>query len=99
MVVSVFKKKLHPSDCNLPPPRPGVRHVKLSRFGILVADDELRRRVDRLFHKPMIILALLVLPVLAIELLYLNTEEYQSHDLAAWICRIALSWIWLAFFT
>ncbi len=99
MVISAYKKKLHPSDSKLPPPRPGVRHVKLKRLGILVADDELRRRVDRLFHRPMIILALLVLPVLAIELLYLNPEQFKSHDLAAWICRIVLALIWLAFLT
>lgn len=99
MVISAFKKKLHPSGSNLPPPRPGVRHVKFKRLGILVADDELRRRVDRLFHRPMIILALLVLPVLAIEHLYLNPDQYQSHDLAAWICRGALALIWFAFLT
>ena len=99
MVVSAFKKKLYPSDSNLSPPRPGVRHVKLKRVGILIADDELRQRVDRLFHRPMIILALLVLPVLAIEHLYLNPDQYQSHDLAAWICRGALALIWFAFLT
>lgn len=99
MVVSAFKKRLYPCGSNLPPPRPGVRHVKLKRVGILIADDELRQRVDRLFHRPMIILALLVLPVLAIEHLYLNPDEYQSHDLAAWICRGALALIWFAFLT
>ena len=80
MVISAFKNRLYKNDSDLPPPRPGVRHVKLKRVGVLVADDELRQRVDRLFHRPMIFLALLVLPVLAIEHLYLNPDEYQSHD-------------------
>lgn len=79
----------------LPPPRPGVRHVRMPRIGIIVADDELRQRIDAYFHWPMIILALLMLPLLAIDL-WLRPAPLT----ATWIaCNAALGIIWLAFLT
>ena len=56
-----------PHGTELPPPRPGVRYVRVPLWGIVIADDELRRRVDDRFHWPMIILALAILPLFLIE--------------------------------
>ena len=52
----------------LPPPPPGTRHVRIPTLGLLIADDDLRRRLEHFFHWPMIVLALAVLPLLGIEL-------------------------------
>jgi len=81
----------------LPPPRPGVRHVRLPLLGILIADDPLRRRVDGFFHVPMIILALLILPLLVVDYLFLYDHPEREYSLLWWICCIASSIIWLAF--
>lgn len=82
----------------VPPPLPGVRHLRLPRVGIVVADDDLRFRVDRVFHWPMIVLALLVLPLLAIELLYLDKFPEAERNWIGILCWIGFTVIWLAFF-
>ena len=56
-----------PLDTPLPPPPPGVRYVRVPIVGIVIATDHRRRRVDRFFHWPMIVLALAILPLLLIE--------------------------------
>jgi hypothetical protein len=86
------------SDQPVPPPLPGVRHLRLPRVGIVVADDELRFRVDRVFHWPMIVLALLVLPLLAIELFYLDKFPEAERNWIGILCWIGFTAIWLAFF-
>jgi hypothetical protein len=58
---------LVPLGTQLPPPPPGTRHVRVPRFGLLIADDDLRERVERWFHWPMILLAVAVLPLLGLE--------------------------------
>lgn len=63
-------------------------------MGIVIADDELRMYVRRRFHWPMIILALMILPLLAWEFLAkptLWTFEW-------WMSALAMSIIWVAFF-
>jgi hypothetical protein len=80
------------------PPRPGERHVRLPRIGILVSDDELRRSVDRWFHKPMIVLAVLVLPLLAFEFLVLGRRPELREGILGDLLLVALAVIWLAFF-
>lgn len=87
------KPAVVPHGTVLPPPRPGVRHVRVVRIGIVIADDRVRRRIDRLFHRPMIILALLVLPLLAIEF-FVNPVR---PSLAWWLWISAMTVIWLAF--
>lgn len=77
----------------LPPPRPGVRHVYVPFYGIVVSDDRVRGRVDKVFHWPMIVLALLVLPLLAYELL----EQPQRGSLQWWFSAIGMTIIWFAF--
>jgi len=81
----------------LPPPRPGVRHVRLWKRGIVIADDELRDRVDRFFHWPMIVLALATLPLLAIELTYLDQAPEHEKSWLGVLCWIGFGVIWLAF--
>jgi len=54
----------------------GCRRVYIPIYGYLDADDDHRDRVENFFHIPMLILALLVLPVLGVE--YLQQSERQS---------------------
>ncbi|UCD76856.1 MAG: ion transporter [Phycisphaerales bacterium] len=71
-----------PKGTILPPPLPGVRHVRLPLAGIVIADDELRDRMERRFHWPMIILALLVLPLIGMEFFLLPKLPAAQKDLA-----------------
>ncbi len=66
-------------DVDLPPPPPGVRYVRLPWRGTVVADDDLRDLIAHKFHWPMIILAVLVLPLIGMELFYLPRlpEQHQ----------------------
>lgn len=78
----------------VPPPRPGVRHVRVFTIGLVVADDDLRRRVDHLFYWPMIILALAILPLLAWELLW----PPEPGTWQWWASAASIAVIWAAFF-
>ena len=82
-----------PHATRVPPPRPGVRHVRVPRVGMIISDDLLRGRVDRFFYWPMIVLALLMLPLLAIEFFI----QPVRFSLAWWLNVTALFVIWLAF--
>lgn len=86
-----------PHDAELPPPRPGTRYVRVRMLGIVVADDDLRARIDRFFHQPMLILALLVLPLLAIEVFYLEKHPELKGTTIHWLVLVAFGLIWLAF--
>ena len=79
----------------LPPPRPGVRHVRLPLVSlIIIADDRLRGRINRRFHWPMLTLALLMLPFLVVEF---GFRPLPGTWL--WWCNwVALTLIWIAFF-
>lgn len=61
--------------------------------GVVVSDDDLRLRVDRHFHWPMIVLALAVLPLLAIELFVQPARGSAQW----WFSAIGMTVIWLAF--
>jgi hypothetical protein len=78
-------------EAALPPPPPGVRYVSVPFGGIVIADDDLRDHVENLVHWPMIVLALAVLPLLAIEIWRSPTGPLQ------WAIDIAFGIIWLAF--
>ena len=80
-----------PHGTDLPPPAPGVRHVRVPLVGIVISDDDLRQRVDRHFHWPMIVLALAILPLLAIEVYRKPTGAMQLA------IEIGFAVIWLAF--
>jgi hypothetical protein len=88
------RRRVHRGEAELPPPRPGVRHVRVPLLGTIGADDELRRRVDRIFHWPMISLALLVLPLVAIGLWFPPTRG----SLLWTFCWVSGGIIWFAFF-
>ena len=80
-----------PHETALPPPAPGVRHVRIPLVGIVISDDDLRQRVDHYFHWPMIVLALAILPLLAIEVFRKPTGAMQ------FAIEIGFGVIWLAF--
>lgn len=76
---------------DLPPPPPGTRHVRAPGLGVIIADDDVRERVERTFHWPMILLAIAVLPLLALEV----QGELPKH-LALWV-DVGFGVIWVAF--
>jgi hypothetical protein len=80
-----------PHGTDLPPPEPGVRYVRVPVMGIVISDDDLRQRVDHLFHWPMIVLALAILPLLAIEVYRQPTGGLKAA------IEIGFGIIWLAF--
>ncbi len=82
-----------PRDRPLPPARPGVRYVPVVFVGVVIADDRLRAQVERRFHWPMIVLALAMLPLLAIEIF----SRPAPGSWLAWATLIAAGLIWLAF--
>ncbi len=82
-----------PKHTPLPPPRPGVRYVNVPVIGIVIADDPLRAQVRRRFHWPMIVLALLTLPALAIEFFV----QPAVFSLLWWANWTAIWSIWTAF--
>ena len=91
-----------PHDTELPPPRPGVRYVPVSFLGIVIADDELRDRVERWFHLPMLVLAFLILPLLVLEFAYFNRQHADPNyspgdDWLYWLTHFGFAVIWLAF--
>ena len=93
----VIASVLIPHGTAPPPARPGVRHVSIIRFGILIADDPLRERVDRWFERPMIILALLTLPLLAAEFFLLSKDGALNVRPLRIAVAIGLAVIWFAF--
>jgi len=66
-------------------------------LGIIISDDELRMKIDWLFHWPMIVVALLVLPLLGVDFLYLAGHEERRFTTIWWICVIGSFLVWLAF--
>ncbi len=80
-----------PRDTSLPPAPPGVRYVRVPIVGIVIATDARRRRVDRVFHWPMIVLALAVLPLLIVEFVQ------KPEGWLRWAIEIGFLVIWLAF--
>ncbi len=86
-----------PRGTLLPPPRPGVRHVKVPLLGIVISDDELRARVDRRFRWPMIILALLVLPLIGMEIFLRPRLPESQQELAGMLILVVEVTISFAF--
>lgn len=89
-----------PTQAALAPPRPGERHVNVPLLGIVLADDGLRRRVDRFFHWPMVVLALAILPLLVLDYMLVvrpAREGVLAQDWVFWLIRGGLTLIWLAF--
>ena len=86
----------------LPPPPPGVRYVPVPLLGLVIADDDTRHRIDRFFHWPMIVVAIVFLPLLLVEFLYLNQlrtvdEKTTTEMIIYWGAIVGLAGVWLAF--
>jgi hypothetical protein len=85
----------------LPPLRMGCRsqvrpnHLWLPGLGWQEIDNRLRRTLERLFSVPMIVFALMVLPLLALE--YYAAEQVRTEPVLALWLDIGTSVIWLAF--
>ena len=79
---------------DLPPPRPGERHVNVPfQTVVIIADDRLRDHVNARFYWPMIVLALVMLPLLAIEV-FKAPEQFTP---LWWVTTSCMVVIWFAF--
>jgi voltage-gated potassium channel len=84
-----------------PPARLGARcyadekRMWLPTLGWAVVDKLLRRKLERFFSAPMIVVALMVLPVLAME--YFWSEQVRAHFGWSLALDIASAVIWMAF--
>ncbi|MDM8005734.1 MAG: hypothetical protein QUV05_06230 [Phycisphaerae bacterium] len=74
----------------------GARRVFIPVYGWLDVDDTHRARVEHYFHAPMLILALLVLPILLIEWSY-GERFNAAHPVARMAICVTGAIIWLAF--
>lgn len=85
--------------CLIPPLRIGIRdpdrRIWLPRLGWRKVDRELNRTVERFFSVPMVVIALMVLPFLAIE--YGWRKQVQENAYLAFVVEFGNSVIWLAF--
>jgi hypothetical protein len=85
----------------LPPVRVGSRcyadhdQIWLPFLGPRRVDKELRKQLDRFFSAPMIVIALMVLPLLALE--YVWAEAVQEHFSLKLLLDVGSSIIWTAF--
>jgi len=86
-------KQIVEHGTELPPPPPGIRYVGVPILGIVIADDDLRQRINRRFHWPMITLALAVLPIIAIEIFL----DPPYGTFLWWTKIVGLTVIWFAF--
>lgn len=84
-----------------PPLRMGCRgyvdaaKMWLPVWGWCMVDRHLRKRLERFFSVPMMAIAFLVLPVLALE--HFWAEQVRAHFVALLFLNIASSVIWMAF--
>ena len=69
------------------PPPPGCRRIWVPFRGFVDVDDDIRRRVHRFFNVPMLVLAVLVLPVLMVD--YYLCRVGRQHYLLSWTVLIA----------
>lgn len=74
---------------------PGGSCVWLPLLGWRQPDDELFRRLECAFSIPMLFIALLILPILAIELFL--ADALPLHPELQWFLNVGTSLIWFAF--
>jgi hypothetical protein len=85
----------------LPPLRMGCRsqvrpnHLWLPMLGWQEINSHLRRTLERIFSVPMIVFALMVVPLLALE--YYEAEKIRAEPVLALWLDVGTSVIWLAF--
>ena len=78
-------------------PCPWTGHLWLPRWGWCERGKLLEDRLERAFHKPMLVFAVLILPVLALE--FLRAEDVRSSPALALILQASVALIWVAFAT
>jgi hypothetical protein len=78
-------------------PDPWTGRLWLPRWGWLDRGKCLEDRLDRAFHKPMLVFAVLILPVLALE--YVRVVEVRSSPTLALVLHVSVAVIWVAFAT
>jgi hypothetical protein len=78
-------------------PCPWTGRLWLPWWGWCERGKGLEDRLDRAFHKPMLVFAVLILPVLALE--YARVEEVRSSHSLALTLHISVAVIWVAFAT
>lgn len=84
-----------PFRMGTPDPRTGL--TWLPRLGWQVPDKNLYTRIDRAFSGPMIVFALLILPVLGLE--FFRAEQVRSDPNLALALHLSVAVIWVAFAT
>jgi voltage-gated potassium channel len=76
---------------------PRVGKIWLPRLGWQPPGKDLYKRIDRAFSGPMILFALLILPVLGLE--YFRAEQVRNTPWLALTLHIGIAVIWVAFAT
>jgi hypothetical protein len=76
-------------------PCPFTGRLWLPRWGWCERGKPLEDRLDRVFHKPMLVFAILILPVLALELT--RVEEVRTSRSLALVLHVSVAVIWVAF--
>lgn len=93
--------KQHLKMCLFPPLRLGARdHVTgttvwIPGMGWRIAGDDLASEIERKLSYAMIAIAMLVLPLLAVEFFY--TEQIQNNRTFGLVIQLAQAFIWFAF--
>jgi hypothetical protein len=78
-------------------PDPWTGRLWLPTWGWCERGKALEDRLDRTFHKPMLIFAVLILPVLALE--FVRAEAVRSTPLLGLLLHASVAIIWVAFAT
>jgi voltage-gated potassium channel len=76
-------------------PCPFTGRLWLPGWGRCERGKALEDRLDRAFHKPMLVFAVLILPVLALE--FTRVEEVRSSHSLALVLHVSVAVIWVAF--
>jgi hypothetical protein len=78
-------------------PCPWTGRLWLPRWGWCERGRTLEDRLDRAFHTPMLVFAILILPMLGLE--FFRVEEIRSSSSLALALHIGVAVIWVAFAT
>jgi hypothetical protein len=95
LVRATFITLMPPMRMGMPCPFTG--RLWLPGWGWCDRGRALEDRLDKAFHKPMLVFALLILPVLAFELV--RAEEVKANPGLALALHISVAIIWIAFAT
>jgi hypothetical protein len=78
-------------------PCPWTNRMWLPGWGWCDRGKPLEDRLERVFHKPMLVFAVLILPVLALE--FVRADEVRSSPTLLLIANVGVAVIWVAFAT